>query len=90
MIKDTTLFVQILKKQGHEIILTIDINELFISGEGGIAKLITDTKVIDPFSSHNIYTNINTHQRGSNQLFFIFTTPIINTYILKFLWHCHI
>ena len=42
MIKDITLFVQTLKKQGHEIILTNDINESFISGEEGIAKLITD------------------------------------------------
>lgn len=68
----------------YEIITTIDANEYFTSRTGEIDNLISGTKLIDPFSSHDIDTSVNTHQRGSNQIDFIFATPIINKYCNSF------
>ena len=66
--------------KGYAIILTIDTNVSFISLTRDIATLITDTKLMYPLSYYVIEININTHQRRSNQIHFIFNTLIINIY----------
>ena len=68
MIDKLTVLINKLQTDNHEVILTIDANEQFKSGKGGVAKLILLTKLVDPIAcTHRLQNISNTYQRGSKK-----------------------
>ena len=73
MIDDLILLITKLQAENHEGVLNINANESFDSGKGGVAKLISLTKLVDPIVCTHGSTNIpNTHQCGTKRIDFIF------------------
>ena len=73
IIEDLIILIMKLQVANHEVVLNIDANESFDSGKGGVAKLISSTKLVDPIACTHESTNIpNTHQRGTKRIDFIF------------------
>ena len=73
IIEDLIILIMKLQAANHEVVLNIDANESFDSGKGGVAKLISSTKLVDPIACTHESTNIpNTHQRGTKRIDFIF------------------
>ena len=63
MINDLIILIMKLQVEKHEVVLNIDANESFDSGKGGVVKLISMTKLIDPIACTHGSENIpNTHQ----------------------------
>ena len=50
MIDDLIFSINKSQADSHEVILTIDANEQFESGKGGVSKLIPMTKLVDPIA----------------------------------------
>ena len=68
MINDIIILINKLQAENHEVVLTIDANESFDPGQGGVTKLISMTKLVDPIScTHGLKHIPNTHQRGQNE-----------------------
>ena len=68
IINDLIILIKKLQVENHEVVLNIDANESFDSGKGGVAKLISMTKLIDPIACTHGSENIpNTHQRGTKE-----------------------
>ena len=81
MIDDLIKLIMKLQAENHEVVLNIDVNESFDSGKGGVAKLISITKLIDPIACTHGSKNIpNTHQRGTKIIDFIFISPKLYKY----------
>ena len=57
MINDIIILINKLQAENHEVVLTIDTNESFDPGQGGVTKLISMTDPVDPI----------VHQRGQNE-----------------------
>ena len=73
IIEDLIILIMKLQAANHEVVLNIDANKSFDSGKGGVAKLISSTKLVDPIACTHESTNIpNTHQRGTKRIDFIF------------------
>ena len=65
-----------LQADNHEVVLNIDANESFDSGKGGVAKLISMAKLIDPIACTHGSKNIpNKRQRCTKRIDFIFISP---------------
>ena len=63
------------QKDLHQIIITIDANETFISAKEGIAKLCRQYWLFDLLNQqHGNSANIGTHIRGKERIDFIFCT----------------
>ena len=78
----TDLIIAIKRKQKdrHEIIVTVDDNEVFVSSKGGIARLCKACQLYDPLTHrHNLPTKISTYIRGANQIYYI----LVSINILK-------
>ena len=72
MIDDLIILIMKLQADNHEVVLNIDTNASFDSGKGGVAKLISMTKLIDPIAcTHGSKNSPNTHQRGTKRIDFI-------------------
>ena len=83
MIDDCTIFINKLIVEHHEVLLLIDANEP-LTPDSGIAKLLQNTKMIDPITIRHGLRNIpNTHQSGSDRIDYYFCTNLINNFILK-------
>ena len=81
MIDDLIKLIMKLQAENHEVVLNIDVNESFDSRKGGVAKLISITKLIDPIACTHGSKNIpNTHQRGTKIIDFIFISPKLYKY----------
>ena len=66
MIDNLVLFNNKLQTANHEVILTIDANESFQFGNGGVENLISIYNLVDPIACTNSSTNtLDTYQRGS-------------------------
>ena len=50
MIDDLIVLINKIQTDNHDVILMIDANEQFESGKGGVAKLISITKLVDPIA----------------------------------------
>ena len=82
MIDDLILLITKLQAENHEVVLNIDANKSFDSGKGGVAKLISLTKLVDPIVCTHGSTNIpNTHQRGTKRIDFIFISHKLYKYL---------
>ena len=68
MIDDLIVLINKIQTDNHDVILTIDANEQFESGKGGVAKLISMTKLVDPIvCTHGLQNMPNIYQRGSKK-----------------------
>ena len=75
IITDAIKEIKKFQKEGHEIILSIDGNEVFTNEKGGIAKMFKECKLYDPFSHrHNDQQNLKSYIRGSDKIDFLFCT----------------
>ena len=82
MIDDLIILIIKLRAENHEVVLNIDANEPFESGKGGVVKLISMAKLVDPIVCTHGSNNIpNTHQRGTKRIDFIFIFPKISKYL---------
>ena len=73
MIEDLIILNTKLQAAIDEVLVNIDANESFDSEKGGVAKLISSTKLVDPIACTHGSTNIpNTHQCGTKRIDFIF------------------
>jgi len=66
----TDLIIAIKRKQKdrHEIIVTMDGNEAFVSSKGGIARLYKSCQLYDPLNHrHDLPANIRTYIRGTKK-----------------------
>ena len=64
MIQDLITFINNLKKRSYEIVLAIDADEVFASGDGGITKLLQNTAIVDSISNkYGIFSEPNTYKR---------------------------
>ena len=76
MIDNLVVFINKLQAANHKIILTIDENDSYGSSKGGVAKLISITNIINPIAcTHTLKDILNTYQRGSHKIDFIFISP---------------
>ena len=76
MIDDFVVFVNRFQVANHEDILTILVNDPFVSGKEGLAKLIPMTKFVDQIAcTHGLKHIPNSYQRRSQNINFIFTSP---------------
>ena len=63
------------KKKSHQVIILINSNDVFTSGDGGISKLVQRTAMIDPISNkHDTSSEPNTHKRDSHCISLYFAT----------------
>ena len=61
------------QKHNHEIIVTIDGNELFLSSTGGMAKMCRVCKLYDPFTHrHRDVVEGSSYINGSHRFDYIF------------------
>ena len=68
MIDDLIVLINKIQTDNHDVILTIDANEQFESGKGGVAKLISMTKLVDPIAyTHGLQNMPHIYQRGSKK-----------------------
>ena len=64
MIQDLITFINNLKKRSYEIFLAIDADEVFVSDDEGITKLVQSTVIVDPISNkYGIFSKPNTYKR---------------------------
>ena len=76
MINNLIILINKLQEETHEVILTIDTNESFDSGQGRVEKLIYRTKRVDPIScTHGLKHIPNTHQRRKKTNIFYLRIP---------------
>ena len=81
MIDDLTIFINKLITEHNEVLLLIDANEP-LTPDSGIAKLLQNTKMLDPITIRHGLQNIpNTHQSGSDRIDYCFCTDLINNFI---------
>ena len=84
MIIDLIAFIHSLSACFHEIIVCIDTNDLFIPEKSGTARLVELTNLVDPLiNKFGIYSELPTHQSGSNIIAFLFCTPSIEKFIFR-------
>jgi hypothetical protein len=77
-----TIMHELMKESNNHTILMIDANENVNDSEGGIAKLLQETKLIDTFSCIGMdECNIPTYVRGSKKIDYIFTSESLVPYI---------
>ena len=73
IITDTIKEIKKFQKEGHDIILSIDGNELFTNAKGGIEKMYKECKLYDRFSRrHNDQQNSKSYNEDQIKLFFCF------------------
>ena len=74
-LKDLIKAIQQKQKHNHEIILTIDGNEPFLSSMGGMATLCRIYKLHDPFTHrHGDAVEGPSHINGSHRIDYIFVS----------------
>ena len=82
MIDGLVVLINELQANNQEFILTIDANEQFESGKGGVANLISMTELVDQIAcTHGLKNIRKTYQRGKKIIDFIFISPNIYKYI---------
>ena len=75
IITDAIKEIKNFKKEGYEIILSIDSNAAFTNAKGGIAKMCKECKLYDPFAHrHNDQQKSKSYIRGSDKIDFLFCT----------------
>ena len=83
MIDDLTKYINKLIVDHHEFLLFIDANES-LTPDSRIAKLLRNTKMIDPITIRHGLRNIpNTHLSGSDIIDYCFCIDVIYTFIKK-------
>ena len=82
MIRDLIDFINSLSACSREIIVCMDINEVFIPGKSDTAKLVELTNLIDPLiNKFGIEGEPPTYQRGSYRIDFLLYSPGIEKII---------
>ena len=72
IINDLIIAIKRKQKDNHEIIVTIDGNELFVSTKGEISRLYKAYHLYDRLTHrHNLSTNISTCIRGTKHIYII-------------------
>ena len=85
IIDDLIVFINKLQANNHESILTVDVNETFESGKGGVTKLSSITNLVDPIACTHGFEDIpKSRQRGAHRNYFIFISPKIPQYICSY------
>ena len=82
MIDDLIIYIMKLQADNHEVALNIDTNKSFDLEKGGLAKLISMNKLVDPIAcTHGSKHIPNTDQRGTKRIYFIFVSQKLYKYI---------